>query len=533
MRNGNREGGTLLSGVLVLSGASLTVKIIGLLFKIPLSHLLGDEGMGYFNSAYTIYSWLYVIATAGLPIAVSILIARAEERKDREEIATILRSAMITLSLIGALGSVAMLSLSMPLSHMIGSPGSRAAIVAIAPTLLLGSISGGIRGYFQGKRNMIPTATSQLLEALGKLILGILFGLYASRREMPTTAVAAYAIFGVTLGAVAGTTYLIIRILCERRTAGFGGVRIYREREVRTFRSLIRLAFPITLSASVTSMTSLIDLACIMNLLPKAGYSEQQATALFGNYSTLVVPISHAPAILIAPISSSLIPYLSAELEKGNKERAARLSETTLRFVSLLTLPAMLYLGIFGKRILSLVFSESSATVAAPVLAVLSPSVFFFGLMSVTNAILESGGHCYITLRSMIVGAVIKTFCAVALIGHPGYGIAGAAIGSVACYAISSLLNMLALHRSLGRMPSFTDFFVRPFCAASGSALVAVILFKFLRIGLAGSALTLTSFFLSGIVYLVLLPLFRGISLEDLAHLPLISKRMGSSRKKD
>ena len=191
---------SLLSGVMILTVANLSVKVIGLLFKVPLSHLLGDEGMGYFNSAYTVYSWLYVIATAGIPLALSILISEASEQKDEERVRRIFRVAMSALFVLGAVGSSIMLLLSRQLANAIGSGDSRMAVFAIAPTLLFVSLSGGIRGYFQGRRNMLPTALSQLFEALGKLVLGVFFGIYAARRGEPTPIIAAYAILGVTIG---------------------------------------------------------------------------------------------------------------------------------------------------------------------------------------------------------------------------------------------------------------------------------------------------------------------------------------------
>lgn len=527
------KGPSLLFGVLVLSAAGLSVKIIGLLFKIPLSHLLGDEGMGYFNSAYTIYGWLYVIATAGLPLALSILISDADERGDERRVRSILRVAMLTLFFVGAIGTLGMLLFSGALSRSIGSEGSRAAIFAIAPTLLFVSISGGIRGYFQGRRQMLPTAISQLLEASGKLVLGMLFGTYAARRGADVTVVAAYAVLGVTLGTLIGTVYLALLAILDLKSSrrmpqGAGG-----KSEGGELRALLKIAFPITLSASVAGLTNLIDLTFIMNLLPKAGYSIKEATALFGNYSTLVVPVSHVPAILISPITSSLVPYLSAELARGNRQSAAELSSTALRFVSILTLPAMTLLALFGERILSLVFDPSSAAVAAPILAALAPSIFFFGLCNVTNAILEANGRCGATLRSMSVGAAVKVGVGFLLIGNPVFGIYGAVIGSVACYACASVMNMLEIRQELGQLPSVLDFFAKPFIAAAASALLSVLFAAWLAGRFAGIWQTLAILTFSAASYLVLLPLFRAILPKDLAHLPFFSKRVAHKLSKD
>ena len=534
MSEGKRRGPSLLSGVLVLSVASLSVKIIGLLFKIPLSHLLGDEGMGYFNSAYTIYGWLYVIATAGLPIALSILISDASERGDEDRVHRIFRSAMLTLFFVGALGSLVMLVFSGTLARLIGSEGSRAAIFAIAPTLLFVSLSGGIRGYFQGRRQMLPTAISQLLEAVGKLAFGMFFGSYAAKRGESVDIIAAYAILGVTVATLLASVYLWVLMCFEGRIAPQMRCVASRSNERGSeLGALLRIALPITVSASVASLTNLIDLTFLMNLLPKAGYSVKEATALFGNYSTLVVPVSHIPAILISPIASSLVPYLSAELAKGNRRRAADLSSAALRFASIITLPAMAIFALFGEKILSLVFDPTSAGIAAPILAALSPSIFFFGVSSVTGAILEANGKCTLTLRSMSVGAAVKLIVGFLLIARPGFGIYGAVIGSVACYATASVLNLMEIRRVIGALPSIFDFFAKPFLAVALSALLSVLFLKWMRPHLFGAPLTLALLSFIGCTYLVLLHLFRAILPEDLAHLPFISKLRSPKPTKD
>lgn len=527
-----KKGESLLWGVFVLSLASLSVKIIGLCFKIPLSHLLGDEGMGYFNSAYTIYGWLYVIATAGLPLALSILVSGASEKGDEHRVRATLRVAMTVLFSVGFVGSLFMLLLSGGLARIIGSRGSRAAIFAIAPTLLFVSVSGGIRGYFQGRRQMLPTALSQLIEAAGKLFLGILFCRVAVDRGASVQITAAYSILGVTVGTLLGTLYLIILLFIDLRKRR----RIMRPSFAYAKRGelgeLLSIALPITLSASVSGLTNLIDLTFIMNLLPRAGYGIREATAIFGNYSTLVVPISHAPLVLISPVTSSLVPYLTAELARQDLRKAGELSSSALRFVSILTLPAMTLLSLFGEPILSIVFDPTSSAVAAPILAAISPSIFFFGLCSVTNAILEASGRCTATLRSMSIGAAVKIAIGFLLIGNPRFGIYGAVLGSVGGYATSATLNLLEIKRRLGCLPSMTDFFAKPFAAASVSAFLSVLAAGAMKERGIGSMETVVILTLALFSYVVLLPLFRAISKADLVHLPLFSKWLAPKLKK-
>ena len=168
-----------MSGVLILSVSTLVVKIIGLAFKIPMLSFLGTEGMGYFNSAYEIYALLCVISTAGLPVALSMLVSQARARECASDIRKIYKSARALFLVMGILGSGLMLLFSKDIAISIGNPDSYLCILAIAPSLLFVCISSLIRGYCQGFENMFPTAISQLIEAISKLVFGIAFALFA------------------------------------------------------------------------------------------------------------------------------------------------------------------------------------------------------------------------------------------------------------------------------------------------------------------------------------------------------------------
>ena len=171
-----RVSSSFVGGVLILGAGNLLVKVIGLVFKIPLSRLLGDEGMGYFNTGYTVYSWLFLIGCTGFPVAVSILVSEATEREGNDRSSRrILSVSLLFLFILGLAGCLSLLFFSDAIASRIGNPGSAAAISSIAPAVLFCSLSGAVRGYFQGKKRMGPTAVSQLIEAGMKLTLGILF----------------------------------------------------------------------------------------------------------------------------------------------------------------------------------------------------------------------------------------------------------------------------------------------------------------------------------------------------------------------
>lgn len=515
-----RSSRSLLSGVLILGAGNLLVKLIGLIFKIPLSRLLGDEGMGYFNTGYTVYSWLFLIGCTGFPVAVSMLVSEATEREGEtgRGVRRVLFVTLFFLFFLGMAGCLFLLAFSDRVASWIGNPGSADAIFSIAPAVLFCSLSGGIRGYFQGKKRMTPTAVSQLTEAILKLVLGISFArsALASGRDLPS--VAAASIRGVTIGTIASTVFLFFELLLERKKPAIE----YKGRERGSSRAISRrlllIACPITFSATVMSVTGLIDLVFVMKRLISSGYDLRSATAVFGNYTTLAVPFFNLPGILISPIATGIVPYLSGDMARGDVVKADRRRRAAIRSAVLLSVPSAFALGFFGERILSLFFSRSSAALAAPALAVLSPGIVFLALVTVSSAVLQASGRAGTTVFSMLLGAVVKMVVGYYLIGLPGVGIYGAAIGTVLCYGVAALVNLISLSVTAGR-PFRAGDVIRPILSSAFAFAFSYPLISILPDRTTPFA---TVFLLStaGILYFPLCFLLGSIHQEDVEIFP-------------
>ena len=205
------------SGVLILTICNILEKAIGLLFKIPIVNIIGDEGMGYFNSAYTIYTWLYMISTSGLPVAVLILVSRSRAKGRFKESRAIFRAALSIFLALGAIGTAVMIfGANFFADKMMASAPTYLSIIAVAPTLFFICISSAMRGYFQGHQQMLPTGVSHVIEAVCKLVIGILFATWAIKRGCPIHEVAAYTILGVTIGVFLGMLFLTVTKLLFR-----------------------------------------------------------------------------------------------------------------------------------------------------------------------------------------------------------------------------------------------------------------------------------------------------------------------------
>jgi stage V sporulation protein B len=474
--------------------------------------------MGYFNSAYEIYALLCVISTAGLPVALSMLVSSARARGDEGEIKGIFTTARALFFIIGATGSAFMLLSAFRLARYIGNPESCFSILAIAPALLFICLASAVRGYCQGFGDMMPTALSQLIEALSKLFLGVLFANIAIKKGYGAPTVAAFAVLGITVGTLLSLLYLSF----ARRKHMPKDVKKVRVKEKGALGMLLRIAFPITLGALVMGLTRIIDMALIMRRLQDAGASVAQSNKIYGAYTTLAVPVFSLIPALITPVSMALVPELSGSIERDDTEMQKKTVYDSMRLTTVFSLPAALGLAVFARPVLELLFYGQSEAIdiSAPLLSVLGVSVVFSCLITTTNAILQSYRRVALPIASMAIGVIVKLAVSYVLIGDVRFGAIGAPIGSLACSVTVGALNLCFMKQEKGTRFSGVRVFLLPLTAAVlsvGGALATYI-------GISSYAARTVSFLIcvavAALSYIALSLLLGSVSKEDLALLP-------------
>ena len=519
---------TFLSGVFLLSVSTVLVKVVGLLYKIPMLSYLGAEGMGYFNSAYEIYAFFCVIATAGLPVALSVLISAALAKGETGRVKRLYRASLVAFLIIGILGSVLMAVFAGQFCNLIRSENAKLSILAISPTVLLICVSSALRGYFQGFGKMAQTAVSQLIEAIGKLAFGLLLARAALLAGRPTYQVAAAAGVGLTLGTLASLFYLIIEKVRFRKKQNEKMIEQAQisekpEKIGSICASLAKLAVPITLGAVSVNLTKLIDMAMILRRLQSIGYNEVLANEAYGGYTTLALSVYGLLPTLVNSIALPLIPLLSAAIASENKERQLALVQASYRITAVFAVPAAVGISVFSKPILSLLFAREEAAVlsAAPLLSVLGVSVFLSCMITATNSVLHAYRSVNRPILSLLAGSIVKIAVAYFLIGNPNIGILGAPISSFFCNAVVVLLNLIFADR-LCRVPSLWKTFLKPLAFSGVSAFFAWSLYRLLlqRMG-EGTIPTLIALGTMIFLYFVLVLLGGGVSDSDLAAMPL------------
>lgn len=524
----NKNRSRFFSGVVALALANLFVKVVGLILKIPLRELMTDAGMAYYNTAYDIYAFLFTISTTGLPTAVAMLISEDRVKGNRREIKKILRVTTLVFLVIGIVGTSIMLFGAPLFEKGYKISGSAYCIMAVAPTLLFICLASALRGYFQGYQYMTPTAISEVIEALGKLFLGLLFANYAISEGKPLPIVAAYAALGLTIGVAAGMLFLVLRKLCfhPQNYDEYALVEENTALPVRTAKrivyTLFLIAIPITLSNSVMSFSTMLDGMVLSRRLQRIGFTEEIVKTMIGNYKSCAVPLCNLPLAMIGPITASIIPLMSATIAEGNRERTKRIMDSSLLITAIIELPCVLGLSVLSEPIIVLLFGrDSAAEQAAPLLSILALSVFFSAILSVTAAFLQAHKLERKPILSMTFGALVKLSASFLLVGIPWINIYGSPLSACLCCFAISAANLYFIKKHIGFVPNFKKILFRPFLAAIVCALSSMVAFRFFDWILRGSRLAvIPAIGVAGVVYFFVIFLFRAVTKEELLLLP-------------
>lgn len=520
-KNGiSRAKRSVLSGVFILTVSNLLVKIIGLLFKIPMNYIVGDTGMGYFGSAYSIYTFLYMLSTSGLPVALAVMVSERRATGNVTAAKTVYRCALLIFAVIGLLTACLMLFAADFLAELIRSDKSAMAVAVTAPTMLFICISSALRGYFQGCGSMVQTAVSQLIEAAGKLIIGVCGAMYAVRMGYEIHIVAAYAVSGLTIGSLAGMIYLMFaKFLRGDRDLMPDDLLLRNEEENRTsiLKRFVEISVPITISASVMSLTAMIDTAMIQRVLQRSGMEAELAAALFGNYTSIAVPMFNLPPVFVYPIAYSLVPSVAAALSAGLRDKAERAIELSLRTAVIIGLPCAAGLSVLSGPILRLFYRTESAEMASPLLSILAPSSLLVCILAVTNSVLQSSGEERRPVVSMLFGAAVKCVSSVILLRK--FGIAGAPMSTFLCYLTVTALNLTFVVKCTGIKPDFAGAFVRPAISAAVCAAVAFFGYMLFSQIMPDKAACLVSIITAAIIYAAALFITRAVTMDEINEL--------------
>ena len=462
----NTKKQNFLQGTALLAMSTAIVKVIGAVYKIPLNAIIGEQGFGYFNTAYEIYAVLLMISTAGLPVAMSRMISAASAQGRYGQVRRIYTTARAIFLGLGITGSLLMTVFCRQLAAFQNQPDAWAAIGCLGPCVLLICVMSTFRGYFQGQSNMIPTSVSQVIEAIVKLIVGMVAALALLKLTSQVSLAAGGAILGVTASCLVSAFYLYN---CFRKAYK---VLPADDEPVDSFgttaKALLAIAIPITIGSAGLQMLTMLETKIYMGRLLALGYSQLEADTMRGIYG-MTQTIFNMPCSFIPAITISIIPAITARLTVKDDQGAKATEESAARVTGIICMPCAIGLAVVAEPVTALLggYEGANLALAAKLMTVLGLCIMFNAVVLLTNAMMQAHGHVNVPVINMFVGGFAKLAIVYMLTGNPDINILGTPIGTAACYLIITVLNLISMKRCVPEPPAILRNLARPFLAAA------------------------------------------------------------------
>lgn len=435
-----------LRGAMILTMAGLMVKVIGSVNRILLSRLLGGEGIGLYQMAYPVYLLLLAISSAGIPIAISIIVSGYLAKDDYRSVR---RVFSVSLRLMAGVGAVLALLLFIAANYLVDSDiirDGRAyyALTALIPAIFFATILATFRGFFQGHQLMTPPAVSQIIEQFIRVVTMVLLAYLLLPYGLEFAA--AGAAFGAVPGSLTGLIvlgffYRYYRYLWQRENSSIVQSETLSTR--RLIKRLLWLALPVSCANVLVPVTSSIDAFLVPGYLIDSGFSIEQSTTLYGYLAGMAQPLILMATIPTMSLATSIVPAIAESFALQQHEVIKQKAATAIKICCLLTLPAAVGMSVLAENISLLLYGTVKAATA---IMHSGPAIWFLGMQQVTTAILQGMGHTTLPMVNMLLGIGAKLM-AVCVLTNAEYNIAGAAWATNINFALTALLNILALYR--------------------------------------------------------------------------------------
>jgi len=519
---------TFLHGALILTISGIIVKFIGFIYKIPMTRIFGEETMGYYNSALSIYTTMYVLSTSGLPVTVSRMVSSAIALKKFRDTSRILKISLLVYSSISFLIAIFMLFFSKTIASWTGNDPAFEALIAVAPAIFFVSAVAGLRGFFQGHQDMMSTGISNILESFFNLVVGFSLALILLKAGFPLSTVAAGAAVGVSVSAAISLLYMFIIYLKNRNST-----KLYLNQESfpatpykQIASEFLKASLPILIGALTMNLTNTIDVFVLMNRLIVSGYTSEYANFVYGSYTSMAVLLYNMPATITAAICTSAIPALSRSYTLQQPERIKSAIDASFRMNALIAFPIAFGMSVMSGPILNILFSNrpEGVAIATPLLNILGLAVIPLSIATVSTSMLQAIKKPHIPVINIFIAGLIKFLMNYFLIANPNIRIFGAPFATFICYLIITILNLHQLKKNTGVFPSISSAFTKPLFSSVLCAAGAFLLYKAIGNFVPNLVSTVISVLFGMAIYLISLYFCKGITAKDIEILPFGKK---------
>ena len=425
--------------------ASVVAKGLGAIYRIPLTNILGAEGIGMYQLIFPMYALMLTLSSSGLPTSIARLISERHALDDVSGARGIVKTSAILLGILGAVFAVVLLLLSAPLASIQGNGNLAIAYVAIAPSVLFVAGSSVLKGYFQGVLNLIPNAISNIIEQVVKMAVGLVLASYLMRYGIM------YAVTGAVLGVTIAelVSFVVMLVMYIRHRVPKIDVHVYDFRSNITM--MLRVSLPIALSGIVFPLMQVIDSVLIVYLLRLSGVEGGRATALYGLLTGPVGTLVNMPIVVTLALAIMVVPLVSGSRARRDADAVRRKCVTSIKLSYLVCAPA--FVGLFCLagdivRVLYPTLTERDLVLATGLLRVCSVGVLLFAEVQIYSALLEALDKARVGLVVLVTGAIIKVAVSIPLIMN--MSIVGAAIANILTYLVVTIAFSLFVRRYIG-----------------------------------------------------------------------------------
>lgn len=520
----------------ILAAAVVITKVIGVVYRIPLTNILGDEGNGFYGYAYQVYAIALMLSSLSLPTAVSKLVSARVAAGERRNAFRVFVCSLVFAAVVGLVVSLAIFfGVGAVSEYMMRAPLSAYALRVLAPGLLIVAVMAVLRGYFQGLGTMMPTAISQIIEQIINAVVSIvgasvLFGMgtrageKAGKELLGPAYGAAGGTLGTVLGALAGLLFLLFVLWAFR-----GGIRRQLRRDRRSreetysyiLKALVLTAVPVIFSTAIYNINQILDLTIFNHIMDAQGFTEQQYMSLQGIYTGKYDPLINVPMSIPYALSSSIVPSLTAVVMAKNKKKTYYQIDQTLRLTTIITIPSCVGFIALASPLMVLLYNDDSAT-PANLLMMGAIVIVLYGWSTITNSVLQGLNYMSTPAKNAAIALVVHLIAFVIMMTVFRMNVYALAAGNIVFSLVMAFLNQRKIHQVCGFRVNIKKTFLKPILASLIMGIITYAVHFGLDRLIGGRVIpTVVAILIAMAVYVVLILKMGAVSDDDVESLPM------------
>ncbi len=526
-----KEKNKFLRGAVILTLTGIVAKVLGAFYRVPLVSMIGSKGIGIFQLIFPIYTFFLIFVSGGTSLGISKLVSVETQKGNTKNVKTILKSSLVLMLILSALFGIIFGIISVPLAIFQGEKNLYICYLALVPALIFSSLISSLKGYYQGKQNMLPSGVSQIVEQVLKLVFSLLLSKFFMAKGVIS------AVFGVFLGIsvseLGALLYLFVRVFFQKRKSSIVKAEIKTETKKeqtsqtytlkQSLKLVIKTCLPIMLNGAIMPLVYAIESSITIWLLSRATISSTIATSLFGLEDGIVESLINLPTVISSSLAVAILPSITASWSSGDKVECEKKAKTCLKLTWLIVLPCAvaflllsedLVLFLYNNGLSKAVFDELKVVV--DLIKISSINIIYISLLNVVTSLLQGINKSYIPVRNLLISGAIKLVLTVVLVSSKAINIYGLIISDAICFMLALILDLVELKKYLRISFDFKNFVLKPACCVVVMT-IAIFLTKYLLSDvITARVLTLITILVAGTIYLVNIFLTKTLKKEDI-----------------